>query len=228
MSIASERVSKPNGQARTELKRSLNLPLVVLYGLGVTVGAGIYVLIGQTAGIAGVYAPLSFLLAAMVMLPSACSFAELVGRIPVSAGEAAYVREGFRSPQLSVLVGLLVVCVGTVSAAAICVGSVGYIREFIDWRPVVLIPIVVVTMTLIASWGVRESVSFAAVMTLIEIGGLLMVIVSGMFSGAELPMVQSSSAGAESFSHIALGVLSGGVLAFFAFVGFEDLVNMAE
>ena len=122
----------------------------------------------------------------------------------------------------------MVVCVGTVSAAAICVGSVGYIREFIDWQPVVLIPVVVIVMTLIASWGVRESVSFAAVMTLIEIGGLLMVIASGMFSGTELPAAQSSSADAGSFTHITLGVLSGGVLAFFAFVGFEDLVNMAE
>ena len=64
---------------RAVLDRSLTLPLVVLYGLGVTIGAGIYVLVGATAGIAGQYAPLSFILAALVMLPSACSFAELVG-----------------------------------------------------------------------------------------------------------------------------------------------------
>ena len=112
------------GSAKS-LRRSLNLPLVVLYGLGVTIGAGIYVLVGATAATAGVYAPLSFALAALVMLPSACSFAELVGRVPLSAGEAAYVQAGFGSRTLSVIIGLMVVVVGTVSASAICIGSVG-------------------------------------------------------------------------------------------------------
>ncbi len=113
------------------LQRSLTLPLVTLYGLGVTIGAGIYVLIEATAGVAGMFAPMSFLLAALVMLPSACSFAELVGRLPVSAGEAAYVRHGLGSDVLVTVTGLLVVTVGTVSAAAICVGSVGYLQYFL-------------------------------------------------------------------------------------------------
>lgn len=211
-----------------QLRRSLNLPLVVLYGLGVTVGAGIYVLIGQTAGVAGVYAPLSFVLAALVMLPSACSFAELVCRLPVSAGEAAYIRQGFNSRALSVIVGLLVVSAGTVSAAAICVGSAGYIRQFIDLDAILLIPVVVLLMTLIASWGVRESVSFAAVMTLIELGGLLVIIIAGFwFSVGTLP-TNSEPIPNVSSGHLIFGILSGGVLAFFAFIGFEDLVNMAE
>ncbi len=210
------------------LKRTLNLPLVVLYGLGVTIGAGIYVLVGATAGIAGVYAPLSFVLAALVMLPSACSFAELVGRHPLSAGEAAYVRAGLKSQALSVAIGLMVVCVGTVSAAAICIGSVGYIRQFIDLPAIALIPIVVVSMALIAAWGVRESVTFAATMTMIEIVGLI-VIIGGGFVGAGM---LSSNALPDlpdiPLSQIAFGVVGGGILAFFAFIGFEDLVNMAE
>ena len=211
------------------LRRTLTLPLVVLYGLGVTIGAGIYVLIGATAGAAGIYAPWSFVLAALVMLPSACSFAELVGRLPYSAGEAAYVRAGLSSNMLATLVGLMVVTVGTVSAAAISIGSVGYIRQFVDLSPATLVVLVVMLMTMVSAIGVRESVSFAAVMTVIEIVGLLAVIVAGTFGaggGASLPaapVIESQSLGA-----ITLGVLSGGVLAFFAFVGFEDLVNMAE
>lgn len=214
---------------RPKLKRSLTLPLVVLYGLGVTIGAGIYVLVGATAGVAGVYAPLSFVLAALVMLPSACSFAELVGRLPVSAGEAAYVRMGFNSQALSVIVGLLVVSAGTVSAAAICLGSIGYIRQFIDLPATILIPMVVALMTLISVWGVRESITFAAVMTLIEIFGLLVVIVGG-FVGASSTIIPSPSILPDSATlmQIGFGVMSGGVLAFFAFIGFEDLVNMAE
>ncbi|MEM6496236.1 MAG: amino acid permease [Pseudomonadota bacterium] len=210
------------------LKRSLNLPLVVLYGLGVTIGAGIYVLVGATAGVAGVYAPLSFVLAALVMLPSACAFAELVGRYPVSAGEAAYVRAGLNSRTLSVIVGLMVVCVGTVSAAAICIGSVGYIRQFVELPGSMLIPIVVLAMTSIAAWGVRESVTFAAAMTLIEIVGLIVIIGGGFLGAGSAESLSSIELPEMSLSQIAFGIVGGGVLAFFAFIGFEDLVNMAE
>jgi APA family basic amino acid/polyamine antiporter len=215
-------------ETQPELKRSLTLPLVVLYGLGVTIGAGIYVLLGATSSVAGVYAPFAFVLAALVMLPSACSFAELVGRLPMSAGEAAYVRAGFNSKTLALIIGLMVVLVGTVSAAAISVGSVGYIRQFVDLPNFVLIPLIVAAMTLIAIWGVRESVSFAAVMTVIEIGGLLLIIGSGFLGSAELPDNASAPLVDASWLQIGFGVMSGGVLAFFAFIGFEDLVNMAE
>lgn len=210
------------------LRRSLTLPLVVLYGLGVTIGAGIYVLLGATAGIAGVFAPLAFVLAALVMLPSACSFAELVCRLPYSAGEAAYVRAGFNSQALSVVIGLMVVTVGTVSAAAISVGSVGYIRQFIDLPGPILIPMIVAAITLIAILGVKQSVTFAAVMTLIEVGGLLVIILGGLGGSGQLPQnVKGPLVDASSLT-IAFAIMSGGVLAFFAFIGFEDLVNMAE
>lgn len=211
------------------LKRSLSLPLIVLYGLGVTIGAGIYVLVGATAGIAGVFAPLSFALAGLIMLPSACSFAELVGRFPVSAGEAAYVRAAFNSQMAAVIVGLLVVSAGTVSAATISLGSVGYIRQFLDLPGSMLLPIVVACMTLIAAWGVRESVTFAAIMTFIEIIGLLAVVAGG-FIGATIPFATNaiSLPDTGTLIHIGFAVMSGGVLAFFAFIGFEDLVNMAE
>ena len=210
------------------LKRALTLPLMVLYGLGVTIGAGIYVLLGATAGVAGIYAPLSFVIAALIMLPSACSFAELVGRLPVSAGEAAYARAGFRSDVLSLMIGLMVVLVGTVSAAAISVGSVGYVRQFIDLPMPVLVPIIVAAMTLIAAWGVMELVTFAAIMTVIEIGGLLLVIASGIGGSGELPENSAAPLADATLFQIGFAVMSGGVLAFFAFIGFEDLVNMAE
>jgi len=91
------------------LKRRLGLPLLVLYGTGITIGAGIYVLIGAVAGHAGVYAPWSFLLAAAVMGFTVASYIELSTRYPVSAGEAAYVRAAFQSRLLSTLTGLLTV-----------------------------------------------------------------------------------------------------------------------
>src|SRR3954447_25066866 len=89
------------------LRRRLGLPLLVLYGTGITIGAGIYVLIGAVAGHAGAYAPWSFFLAAVVMAFTVGSYIELSTRYPVSAGEAAYVRAAFQSPVFATITGLL-------------------------------------------------------------------------------------------------------------------------
>src|SRR6478609_4584134 len=113
------------------LVRSLTLTHAVLYGLGVTIGAGIYVLVGIAAGRSGMHAPLAFLLAAVVMAFSAASFAELGTRMPVSASEAAYVQAAFRRNWLSLGTGLLVVATATISAATISVGSAGYVAVFL-------------------------------------------------------------------------------------------------
>ena len=98
----------------------------MLYGTGITIGAGIYVLIGAVAGHAGPYAPWSFLLAALVMALTVASYAELSTRFPVSAGEALYVRAAFQSRPFSKLVGLLTIAIGVVSSAAVALGSAGY------------------------------------------------------------------------------------------------------
>src|SRR6186713_367534 len=94
------------------LRRRLGLPLLVLYGTGITVGAGIYVLIGAVAGHAGIHAPWSFVLAAIVMGLTVASYAELSTRFPVSAGEAAYVMAAFQSRSFATAVGLVSVAIG--------------------------------------------------------------------------------------------------------------------
>ena len=113
------------------LVRRLTLAHAVLYGVGVTIGAGIYVLVGVAAGRSGMYAPLGFLAAAMAMGLTAASFAELGTRMPVSASEAAYVQAAFRRRWLSLVMGLVVVATAVVSAATISAGSVSYIRVFV-------------------------------------------------------------------------------------------------
>ena len=120
---------KPDAVA---LKRSLTLPYAVLYGMGVTIGAGIYVLIGAAAARAGMHAPLAFVAAALLMGLTAASFAELGGRMPVAAGEAAYVLEAFGSRRWAAAVGVLVIAIAVVAAAAISVGSAGYIAVFVS------------------------------------------------------------------------------------------------
>ena len=212
----------------SKLKRGLGLALLVLYGLGVTVGAGIYVLVGTAAARAGVHAPFAFLIAAGVMALSAASFAELATRMPVSAGEAAYVDAGLRSKALSLLVGLLVVVAGVISAAAISQGAAGYIGVLVPLPPSVLIAAVVIVMGLVAAWGIREAVGLAAFMTLIEIGGLLAIVAAGVWRNpailSDLPLA-FEGLGAGAPWH---GILGASLIAFFAFIGFEGMVNVAE
>src|SRR5512141_3286603 len=119
-------------EAAVPLRRRLGLALLVLYGTGITIGAGIYVLIGAVAGHAGAYAPWAFVLAGLVMALTVASYAELSTRFPVSAGEAAYVRAAFQSRLLSTLTGLLVIVVNVIAAATVTLGSAGYISEFVE------------------------------------------------------------------------------------------------
>ena len=113
------------------LRRDLTLLQVVLYGLGTTVGAGIYLLIGEVARVSGFAAPTAFLVSSLLAALTALSFGELVSRFPESAGEAAYVREGFGRRDLATAVGLLVATAGCVSAAAMANGFAGYLAEFV-------------------------------------------------------------------------------------------------
>ncbi len=209
------------------LARRLNLPLLTLYGLGVTVGAGIYVLIGTTAGVAGVYAPVSFLLAAAVVAFTGFSYAELGTRFPVSAGEAAYVRNGLRSPPLALIVGLMVAASGIVSSAAVSIGSAGYLRTFFDVPPSLLTTLIIGVLGFAAAWGILESVIIAAVFTVIEIGGLGLVIYQGITINPDL-FADIGSLVPPFDSTAWRGIAAASLLAFFAFVGFEDIANVAE
>ena len=209
-----------------QLKRRLGLPLLVLYGTGITIGAGIYVLIGAVAGHAGEYAPWSFLLAAAVMGFTVASYIELSTRYPVSAGEAAYVRAAFQSRLLSTAVGLLTVVIAVVSSAAVALGSAGYIQQFVDLPRSLIVIIVVVALGAVAAWGILESVIVASLFTLIEAGGLLAIIAVAVHT--DVPIV-AALVNVPPFEFDALsGIGFGSLLAFFAFIGFEDLTNVVE
>jgi amino acid transporter len=222
------RGDEPTRPDQPRLKRSLGLPLAVLYGLGVTIGAGIYVLIAPAAARAGMHAPLSFVLAALVMAPSAASFAELGSRLPRAAGEATYVRAGLKSDVLALIVGLLVVAAAVISAATVSRGSAGYIHVFLDAPLDWIVVGVVLAMGAITAWGILESVAFAGVMTVIEVAGLLMIAFVGAAHvpdlAARLPEAWEGLSGAAAWT----GILGAVLLAFFAFTGFEGLANIAE
>ena len=209
------------------LKRALSLPLVTFYGLGNILGAGIYVLVGKVVGYAGMYAPLSFLIAALLASLSAFAYAELSARFPFSAGEAVYVQEGIGIESISRLVGLLIVLAGVVSAATILRGFTGYLQVFFAVHDATVLLVLSLLLGAIAAWGISESVLIAALITLIEVAGLLIII------GVASPELIQLQAVAADFSPLAefdvwQGIFIGGFLAFYAFIGFEDMVNVAE
>ena len=212
---------------QTQLRRGLSLPLLVLYGLGTTIGAGIYALVGKIAGESGYLAPLAFLLAAAMASLTALSFGELCRRYPYSAGEAFYVREAFHWEWVSTLVGLLVVLTGLVSAAALVNGFIGYLGEFIEVQPSLTILLVCLSLGMLAGWGIAESVSLAALVTLIEIGGLLVIVWLGLEQSTNPLISWIAHLPEQNWNNLGL-IFAGATLAFYAFIGFEDMVNVAE
>ncbi|MEX0922599.1 MAG: APC family permease [Rhodovibrionaceae bacterium] len=217
----------PANPPQTELKRSLNLALLTLYGLGVTVGAGIYVLVGKVAGHAGMGAPLSFLGAAVLVAFSALSFAELAVRMPKSAGEALYVREAFGAPRLGLIVGLMVVAAGVISSAVIVQGAVGYLQQLFPLNANLGILLVTSILATVAVWGITQSVTLAGIVTVVEISGLLLVLAAGLLADPR-PDFAAADFAPTLRPEAWFGVLAGITLAFFAFIGFEDMVNVAE
>lgn len=208
------------------LKRSLNLPLVVLYGLGTTIGAGIYALTGKVAAVAGMLAPLSFLFASCLAAFTAFSFAEMCARFPRAAGEAVYVTEGLRTPRLGVLVGLLVILAACVSSAALMKSFSGYLEQFVTLPDQWVVTGLVLALACVTAWGITESVSMAALFTLVEIFGLLLIIWAARGELQALPQRWPEFAAASGTHWI--GVFGASLLAFYAFLGFEDMVNVAE
>lgn len=210
-----------------ELNRSLSLPLLTFYGIGTILGAGIYVLIGKVAGYAGMYALLSFLLASILAGFSAFSYAELSVRFPRSAGEAIYIEQGFHRQWLSTLVGLMIVLMGSVSTATLLHGFVGYLDVFVDWPETGVIIGIVVAMVSIVVWGIGQSVMIAALMTIVEIAGLIIILWVARDAFTLIPLRGQELLPALK-AEVWVGIMLGTFVAFYAFIGFEDIVNIAE
>ncbi len=208
-----------------QLKRSLGTFALIAYGIGDILGAGIYVLIGKVAGVVGPACWLSFVIAFIVASLTGFSYAELGSRFPRSAGESVYSLEAFGKKLLSYLVGFLVLLSGIVSMATVAHGFAGYVRAiFPEISLFLLIFLFLSVLATINFWGIKQSSMTNIVCTIIELVGLLIVIAAGMqYFGA----VDYLAIKPEGISpHVA--ILQGSVLAFYAFIGFEDIVNVAE
>ncbi|MGJ7416590.1 APC family permease [Streptomyces cinereoruber] len=211
------------------LRRALTTPLLYFFVLGDVLGAGVYVLVGQVAAASGgaVWVPL--LVALVLALLTAASYAELVTKYPRAGGASHYATRAF-GPAVGFVAGFCMVAAGVVSVAALARGFAGdYLGAFVT-LPVALVAVVfLVLLALVNARGIKESTRANVVATVVEVGGLVVVVVLGAWlvlrgegDPGRLFQLGTPEEGA------AAAVLSGSVLAFYSFVGFETSVNVAE
>jgi APA family basic amino acid/polyamine antiporter len=214
---------------RPTLHRSLGFWALVFYGVGDILGAGIYALVGKVAGVAGAASWAAFAVALFVAGLTALSYAELGGRFPRSAGESFFAEQAFGRPWLAFVVGWIVLCSGVLSLATVSVAFGGYMTGLVPaLPPKVAIVGILLLLAALNFRGMRESSMTNIIATLVELSGLLIVIVAGaLFLGRSAD--QSVAATLEASAAVSwTGIARGAALGFFAFIGFEDMVNVAE
>ncbi|MGS2644006.1 amino acid permease [Streptosporangium sp. LJ11] len=217
------------GSGQHSLKRVIGRRVLLLFVVGDILGAGIYALVGKVAGHVGGALWVPFLVAFVLAALTATAYAELVGKYPQAAGAALYANKAFNIPFVTFIVAFAVLMSGITSASAAARAFGGdYLEEFVTLPVVVGAFIFLGLITLVNFAGISESIKVNVVLTIIEAFGLLVIIAIGIFA---LVSGDGDPARALEF-HPAngafLGVLGGTALAFYALLGFEDSVNLAE
>jgi APA family basic amino acid/polyamine antiporter len=207
-------VNPPGG-----LARELGLLEVTLAGVGIILGAGIYALIGVAAGQAGNAVWLSFAISAVAALFTALSYAELSSMYPRAGAEYEYTVAAV-GEFVAFVVGWLIILSGIIAAAAVSLGFSGYFAALTGAPLILPAAVLVAVLAVVLLIGIRESAFVAVIFTLVEAGGLLLIIVAGIpFLGSvdylEMPLGLS-------------GVFTAAALVFFAFLGFEEMVKFSE
>jgi basic amino acid/polyamine antiporter, APA family len=217
----------------TKLNRTISWKMLTLYGLGNILGAGIYVLIGEVAKESGDGMLWSFIGAGIVASFTAITYGAMASEYPVSAGAAVYTERAFNSKKWSTLIGLAVALTAVVSASALLNGFNNYFQSllqtldigFIVPSSVVILSLLLI-LSLFALKGIGDSTNLAVILTLIETGGLLLIITFAFLYGNPAGAIETSFSSIGSIAPLA--VVLGAFVAFYAFIGFEDMVNIAE
>ncbi|WP_314505989.1 APC family permease [uncultured Microbacterium sp.] len=211
------------------LSRRITGPLLFAFILGDVLGAGIYALMGVLAGEVGgvLWAPL--LVALLLALLTAGSYAELVTKYPRAGGAAVFAERAFRNRLVSFLVGFSMLAAGVTSAAGLSLAFAGeYLGTFIELPTIPTAMAFLVAIALLNARGIRESMRANFVMTAIEVSGLVIVVVAVAFllggGGGDVSRVTQLPEG----TGVATAVLSGSIIAYYSFVGFETSANVIE
>jgi basic amino acid/polyamine antiporter, APA family len=211
------------------LKRGITGPLLYLFILGDVLGAGIYALVGEVGAEVGGAIWIPLVVALVLALLTACSYAELVTKYPKAGGAAVFAERAFGIPAVSFLVGFCMLAAGMTSAAGLALAFAGdYLKPFLDVPSVPAALVFLALVALLNMRGIKESLRSNVVMTVIEVSGLVLVVV---LVGLMLGRGEGEPARVLEFSDTvtpAAGVLGAALLAYYSFVGFETSANVAE
>ncbi|MDO6760207.1 APC family permease [Tamlana sp. 2_MG-2023] len=206
--------------SKTDLKRSLGFWDILMFGIGGIVGAGIYAIIGQAAGLSGNMLWLSFAIAAIVALLTGLSYAEFVSRFPDAGGSFEYIKQSFNE-RTAYFISVFMIFTGVVAPAAIAISFAEYLSRLTDIPNTIAVVSIIILMALLNILGSKFSSYYNTIATIITLIGLGVVIAFSIPDWGSVAPFDSGDAGY-------LDILAGSALIFFSYVGFEDLVGMAE
>jgi amino acid transporter len=227
--MTSETTTSTSAADDGKLKRRITGPLLFLFILGDVLGAGIYALMGELSADVGgaLWAPL--VVALLLALLTAGSYAELVTKYPEAGGASVFAERAFGKPVVSFLVGFCMLAAGVTSAAGLALAFSGdYLSTFIDVPPVAAAVVFLALIACLNARGISESVKSNVVMTAIELTGLLIVIVTVavMVGGGRGDLGRAGEF--PEGTTPAMAILAGAIVAYYSFVGFETSANVAE
>ncbi len=205
-----------------ELKRHMGLFHLTMYGTGLILGAGIYVLIGEATGLTGNSVWLSFLMGSIVAIFAGLSYCELTALFPRAAAEYVFVKKAFKSNFIAFIIGWLTAITSMITAATVALGFGGYISEFLDVHITISAIVLLGVLSFVNFIGIRESAWANAIFAMITIAGLVLIITLGATFEPSEPIDYMEMPFGVS------GLVMAFVLIFFAFIGFEDMANVAE
>lgn len=205
---------------KKELKRNLGFWDVLMFGVGGIVGAGIYAIIGKAAGLSGNMLWLSFVIAATVALLTGLSYAEFVSRYPDSGGSFEYIKQGL-GEKTAFIMSIFMAFTGIVAAAAISISFADYLSRLVNIPSWIIVIVIIAFMAFFNIIGTKYSSYYNSFATIVTLTGLAAVVVVSIPEFRLEPLLQPND---EGWS----GLLAGGALIFFSYIGFEDLVKMAE
>jgi APA family basic amino acid/polyamine antiporter len=200
------------------LKRTLNFWQVTASGVGIIIGAGIYVLIGAATQEAGSAVWLAFVLAGVLSALSALSYAELAGMFPSAGAEYEFARKAFNE-FAGFITGWMMVIALLIAAGTVSIGFAQYARHFIDVDGRLASLALLAVMTAVIISGIQRSIWLTVTLAVLQVVGLVIVVASGVGHVGDRSLTEGATIG---------GVLSGSALVFFAFIGFDEVVTLSE
>jgi len=200
------------------LSRVLGLVEVTAGGVGIIIGAGIYVLIGEATALAGPGVWMAFVMAAVLSALTALSYVELASMFPSAAAEYEYARHAF-PPWVAFLVGWGMIAGLIVAAVAIALGFARYLSLFAAVDQRLGAAGLICLVSLVAASGIKRSARLTVALSCVQVGGLLLVVAIGIphFGQQQLLTITSVP-----------GVIGAAALVFFAYIGFDEVITLAE